>query len=102
MKVFGPTCTFPSEAPSGFVDDANLRSTMDVVWSCLSIIFLSTWSVLHMTLPPDITTRTTIQELRKQIYLLGRKMGWMVFRCQPTALLGPPRQLSSSPNPRGR
>ncbi|KAM7183145.1 hypothetical protein V8F33_013775 [Rhypophila sp. PSN 637] len=42
MKVFEPTCTFPSEAPSGFVDDANLRSTMDVVWSCLSIIFLST------------------------------------------------------------
>jgi hypothetical protein len=77
MIDFQPNCTFPTSVPSGFVSGPNIRSTMDIVWSCMSIIVLSTWSVLHLTVPPDIKPRSKIEWIRKQLYLLGRKVSWM-------------------------
>jgi hypothetical protein len=77
MIVFRPNCSFPTTEPSGFVYSPNIRSTLDIVWSCTSIIILSTWSVLHLTVPPDIKAKSLRQKFRKQIYLLQRKISWM-------------------------
>ena len=77
MINFRPNCTFPTTAPSGFVKSPNIRSTMDVFWTCASISILSTWSVLPLTVPPDIKTRSRLQWIRKKVYLLGRKLSWM-------------------------
>ena len=77
MIDFSPNCTFPTTSPSGFVLSSNIRSTMDIIWSCMSIIVLSTWSVLHLTVPPDIKPRFRSEWMRKQTYLLWRKLAWM-------------------------
>ncbi|KAL4811862.1 hypothetical protein BDW67DRAFT_189233 [Aspergillus spinulosporus] len=62
---------------------------MDIVWSCTSIIILSTWSVLHLTVPPDLKPQSKWQQLRKQIYLLSRKLVWMgIMLAFPEYLVG--------------
>ncbi|KAL3429042.1 hypothetical protein BDV09DRAFT_190470 [Aspergillus tetrazonus] len=77
VVTFSPDCSFPTGIPSGFVKDPEIRSTMDIVWSCTSIIILSTWSVLHLTVPPDLKLQSKRQQFRKQVYLLSRKLVWM-------------------------
>jgi hypothetical protein len=53
--------------------------TFITVWSCSSIIIISTWSVLHLTVPPDIEAKTMLQIMRKHVFLLQRKINWMVI-----------------------
>ncbi|KAM0434014.1 hypothetical protein ACHAPT_003958 [Fusarium lateritium] len=77
MIEFAPNCTFPTTSPSGLIRAPNIRSTMEVVWNCTSIIILSTWSVLHLTVPPDLKPMSKLQGFRKHVYLLGRKLVWM-------------------------
>ncbi|KAL8998553.1 MAG: hypothetical protein Q9169_002393 [Polycauliona sp. 2 TL-2023] len=36
----------------GFVQEPNGRGTLDIVWSCLTVIILNTWTVLHVNIPP--------------------------------------------------
>jgi len=50
---------------------------MNVVWSCAGIIILSTWSILHLTVPPDVRAETKAENFWKEIYLLRRKLSWM-------------------------
>ncbi|ETS74740.1 hypothetical protein PFICI_13224 [Pestalotiopsis fici W106-1] len=75
--VFRPNCSLPESAPSGFVLSPNVRSTTGIAWSCVSIIILSTWSVLFLSVPPDINTTGFRQEIRRQLYLAGRKLAGM-------------------------
>jgi hypothetical protein len=58
MKTFQPNCTFPPPGPT-FVSGPNVRSTFDIVWSCLSVIILSTWSILHLNVPEQIGLYTS-------------------------------------------
>lgn len=83
MKSFQPNCTLPPPGP-GFVASPNMRSTLDIVWSCLSVILLSTWSVLHLNVPPQFDSRTWQQRLWKELWLTWRKVKWMLW-----ALLAP-------------
>lgn len=43
--------TLPDTGKVGWVDQPNQRGTIDIIWSCLLVIFISTWSVLHTNLP---------------------------------------------------
>lgn len=89
MLTYQPNCTFPLHYPAGFIYGPDIRSTLDIVWSCTAIILLSTWSVLHLTVPPDIEAKSTIQRIRKQVYLLQRKLSWMgIMLMFPEYLLG--------------
>ncbi|OIW23540.1 hypothetical protein CONLIGDRAFT_693431 [Coniochaeta ligniaria NRRL 30616] len=78
MKTFQPNCTLPPPEP-GFVAGPNIRSTLDIVWSCLSVIILSTWSILHLAVPPQIHSRTWQQRLWKTLWLIWRKVKWMLW-----------------------
>lgn len=38
----------------GFVSEPNGRGTFGIVWSCLAVLFLNTWTVIHVNIPsPD-------------------------------------------------
>lgn len=75
---FSPECTLPSnETFSGFVSGPNARSTLSIVWSCISIIILSTWSILHLDVPAHVTPKTFGQSICRSVYLLWRKIFWM-------------------------
>ncbi|KAL6831778.1 hypothetical protein V8C40DRAFT_263072 [Trichoderma camerunense] len=78
MRNFTPECTLPPNGTySGYVHGVNTRSTLEIVWSCIGIIILSTWSILHLDFPADIVTNGTGEWLCKHIYLLWRKVFWM-------------------------
>ncbi|KAK5991482.1 hypothetical protein PT974_09765 [Cladobotryum mycophilum] len=73
-----PNCTLPESTPSGFINAPKIRTTMQIVWSCLSVILLCTWSILHLNVPPHMTPDGSRQSMRKKLYLLLRKVYWMV------------------------
>ncbi|OCK75712.1 hypothetical protein K432DRAFT_307903 [Lepidopterella palustris CBS 459.81] len=101
MIIFRPNCSFPNTEPTGFIYSPNIRSTLDIVWSCVSIIILSTWSVLHLTVPPDIEAVDPSEKIRKQIFFLLRKLSWMgIMLIFPEYLLaiGAANQLIASVN----
>jgi hypothetical protein len=79
MINFQPNCTFPTSTPSGFVQSPLIRSTTDIIWTCMTVLLLSTWSTLHLNVPPDLRPTTKLQEFRKELYLFGRKLGWMAI-----------------------
>ena len=45
--------TIPYNAKFGWVDQPNQRGTIDIIWSCLLVIFTSTWTVLHINVPAE-------------------------------------------------
>ena len=36
----------------GWTSSPNLRGTKDIIWSCIFVVFLSTWATLHINVPP--------------------------------------------------
>jgi hypothetical protein len=36
----------------GFVSEPNGRGTFSIIWSCLAVLILNTWTVLHLNIPP--------------------------------------------------
>ncbi|KAK0623874.1 hypothetical protein B0T14DRAFT_425249, partial [Immersiella caudata] len=96
MRVFQPQCTLPEEGPA-FIQQPNVRSTMDIVWSCLTIIFLCTWSITHLSVPPQLRplppAKSFWEECRRGFfeswYSFRRKSAWMLFNTMvPEYFLG--------------
>src|SRR6187549_1673704 len=77
MFSFQPNCTFP--VGPAFVKAPNIRSTMDIVWTCLSVIGISTWSALHLNTPPHIRPQTLAERIRFTVFLLSRKLKGVVM-----------------------
>lgn len=78
MEKFSPNCTFPTTS-NVYVDGPNLRSTTGIAWSCASIVILSTWSVLCLPVPPDVRPNSMTEYIRKELFLLKRKLFWMAM-----------------------
>ncbi|KAL6819885.1 hypothetical protein V8C40DRAFT_281211 [Trichoderma camerunense] len=74
---FAPNCTLPNETPVGFIQAPNIRTTMQIVWGCFSVILLCTWFILHLNVPPELTPKTKWQWIYRKLFLLFRKVYWM-------------------------
>ncbi|OCL02769.1 hypothetical protein AOQ84DRAFT_421734 [Glonium stellatum] len=83
MLPFQPNCSHPPEH-SNFVSSPNIRGTLDILWGCLSIVFLCTWSVLRLNVPIQITSQTTPQQFLAKCFMIWRKFKWTI-----AALLAP-------------
>lgn len=44
-------CTIPRGVKLGWVAQPIQRGTLDILWSCLLVIFTSIWTLLHINLP---------------------------------------------------
>jgi len=73
MISFHPNCTLPLHS-GNFVAAPNVRGTLEIVWSCGSVIILCCWSILHLSVPPQFNPETNIQKLRRRLYLFFRKL----------------------------
>lgn len=73
---FKPVCTLPDDVPVGFVNAPNIRTTMQIIWSCFSVILLCTWSILRPNVPPELKTEGLRQAIYKKLFLLLRKVYW--------------------------
>ncbi|RMZ73446.1 hypothetical protein GMOD_00007955 [Pyrenophora seminiperda CCB06] len=50
--TFNPNCTLPPEG-TNYVAGSNVRSTLEIFWSALYTIFVCTWAVQHLNVPPQ-------------------------------------------------
>ncbi|KAI4695855.1 uncharacterized protein J4E88_000025 [Alternaria novae-zelandiae] len=76
MTVFHSNCTLPPDG-TGFVSSPNARGTLDILWSCLSILVLSTWSILHLNVPTQSTPSGKTQDYKRKAIRFLAKLKWM-------------------------
>lgn len=48
--TFQSEATLPTESVN-YVSSPGVRGTVDILWSCLSTLFLCTWTILHLNVP---------------------------------------------------
>lgn len=63
---------------AAFVSSPKTRGTLDILWPCVSILILCTWSVLHLNVPIESTPKTTSQAYGRRIFLFWIKFKWML------------------------
>jgi len=78
MAIFGTDCTLPPHGAT-FVQPPNARGTLDIVYSCLAVIVLCTWSILHLNVPVQVTPTDKRQRLMRSLFRTLTKVGWMAF-----------------------
>ena len=80
MVNFQSDCGIPPDGVT-FVSSSYIRGTLDIVWSCASILILCTWSILHLNVPPQSSPGPGrhMQKLRRDIARLGTKALWMLI-----------------------
>ncbi|CAI7575857.1 unnamed protein product [Penicillium glandicola] len=71
--------TIESIKTAGFVSSPNTRGTLDIVWSCLSVIVLCTWSILHLNIPIQSTPSNKRQKYLRTLWRFSKKLKWMVI-----------------------
>ncbi|KEQ60955.1 uncharacterized protein M437DRAFT_53308, partial [Aureobasidium melanogenum CBS 110374] len=77
MSVFNTNCSLPDPG-SNFVESPNVRGTLDILWSCLSVLLLCTWSIQHLKIPHQCRPRSIRQQTNKFVVQLGSKVRWML------------------------
>ena len=89
MKAYKPQCSIPPHI-NGFLSSPDIRSTMDIVWTCAATLLLCTWSILHLNIPIEVTSNgSASQTLRRNLYLTARKLWWMFITFMaPEIILG--------------
>ncbi|PMD14871.1 hypothetical protein NA56DRAFT_582915 [Hyaloscypha hepaticicola] len=78
-STFKPHCTLP---PSGtnYVSGPNTRGTLTILWNCLSIIVLCTWSIQRLNVPAiRAPEEHTVKEMWQTVLDLRKKIKWMAF-----------------------
>ncbi|KAK6343652.1 hypothetical protein TWF730_011243 [Orbilia blumenaviensis] len=78
-SVFTPNCTIPPPGTS-FVAAPTVRSTMSIVWNCLSVLLLCTWSTQHLNVPKKrAKPQGFIANVKDAILDTLPKAKWMVI-----------------------
>ncbi|MCJ1450099.1 hypothetical protein MMC28_000428, partial [Mycoblastus sanguinarius] len=53
FSAFIPNCTIPSVHHT-WISEPQVRGTMNIIWSCFSVLLLCTWTIQHLHVPPHI------------------------------------------------
>ncbi|KAI9863216.1 MAG: hypothetical protein M1813_004036 [Trichoglossum hirsutum] len=77
MLAFKVNCPSPP-SHANFVSSPNIRGTLDILWSSLATLFLCTWAVQSLNVPPQVRSRTSTQKQLRNLKLVWRKAVWML------------------------
>jgi len=78
-SYFKPECPIPPPG-TNYVAGPNTRSTLGILWDCLSIIILCTWNIQHLNVPAIQPRARGILPRMWQVILKSRvKIKWMIF-----------------------
>jgi hypothetical protein len=72
-STFQVNCSLPL-SQHGYVSAPPVRSTLSILWSALFTIFICTWSVQHLSVPPQKYSGVTGFFLS-----VWRKLEWMLL-----------------------
>ena len=88
-QTFQPQCTIPPPG-TNYVSGPNTRSTLAILWNCLSIVLLCTWSILHLNVPLIRPNPASLwQKWHWQLLDAAVKVKWMVLTVlMPEYLMG--------------
>lgn len=75
-----------NETKVGWVSSTCQRSTFDVLWSCLSVVLVCTYKVIHLNLPACMEAKASWEEVLFWKKWL-RKLKWMAFMALSPELL---------------
>ncbi|KAJ5620518.1 hypothetical protein N7510_004502 [Penicillium lagena] len=78
MKTFSGNYTLPPDGVN-FVSSPNVRGTLDILWSCLSVLLICTWSIIHPAVPFQTSPQRKIQKLNRGAVRLFWKLSWMLL-----------------------
>jgi hypothetical protein len=74
MTQFSPNCTLPLTIVN-YADQPITRRTFDILWTCLTTIFLCTYSVQH----PNVPVYEPTHSKKAKIASISKQVGMMVF-----------------------
>ncbi|KAI9737188.1 MAG: hypothetical protein M1834_000781 [Cirrosporium novae-zelandiae] len=78
MTTFYPNCTIPPHTVN-YVSAPNTRGTLQILWSCLSVLLLFSWTAQHLNVPLQSTPQNWKQKLRRRIWRFHIKIKWMII-----------------------
>ncbi|KAJ5832279.1 hypothetical protein N7474_000590 [Penicillium riverlandense] len=78
MKTFSGNYTLPPDGVN-FVSSPNVRGTLDILWSCLSVLLICTWSIIHPAVPFQTSPQRKIQKFNRAAVRLFWKFSWMLL-----------------------
>ncbi|KAH8897712.1 hypothetical protein GQ53DRAFT_884500 [Thozetella sp. PMI_491] len=78
MGKFNVQCSLPPDVTT-FVSSPDARGTLDIVWSCLGIMLICTWSILHPNVPFQTIPRRKKHKYTRAIFRIRKKLIWMLF-----------------------
>lgn len=73
MKAYKPQCSIPDHI-DGYLSSPDIRGTLDIVWTCVATLLLFTWTVLHLNIPTETTSKGSAQSTYREMYLTARKL----------------------------
>ncbi|KIX08801.1 uncharacterized protein Z518_03458 [Rhinocladiella mackenziei CBS 650.93] len=90
MQVFQSNCSLPSSTGiSQYISSPNIRGTLDILWTCISLILLCTWSIIHLNVPIETKPTTSSEHFHHEAYLAARKLWWMFINVlAPEVIMG--------------
>ncbi|CAG8948237.1 unnamed protein product [Penicillium salamii] len=78
MTNFNSNCTLPPNEVT-FVTSPNTRGTLNIVWSCLAILLICTWSILHLNVPEQSITTNRKEQYTRALTRVFWKIAWMAM-----------------------
>ena len=78
LTAFQPNCTNPVQHVN-FVSSPEVRGTMTILWSCLSVLLLCTWTIQHLSVPIHVkpTKPTWNIAVKEKALFTFEKVKWM-------------------------
>lgn len=78
VHTFASNCTLPPEGVK-FFSAPKIRGTLNIVWSCLSILLLCTYKILHLNVPVQSIPRNSKERAYRSCFRFLDKIWWMLL-----------------------
>ncbi len=91
FRAFEPNCTSPHDHVT-WVSPPPLRGTMDIIFSCFSVLLICTWAIQHLSVPPHKThfwNHKIIKSKQYSAFLDDARFNYTKLKWMGMSLLAP-------------
>jgi hypothetical protein len=78
MHTFQPNNTLPVK-DEVFVSTPTVRGTLGIIWSCLTVLVLCTWTIQPLNLPPHVRSNNSWTRIGRSVLRALNRVKWMAF-----------------------
>ena len=79
-STFSSKCSTPATY-TNYISSADIRGTLDILWSCTFTLFICTWTVQHLNIPRQrrVIASSKLQSLKWTFQSIQYRSKWMIF-----------------------